>query len=284
MVKGWRHRRGGVGDTARTPTGGEVLAIVSGKGGVGKTNLAVNLGIQLSRYGSRVVLLDADFGLANADILLNLSPLGDVSDLLDGRRSLDDLLVDGPEGLRVVCGVSGFTRNGNPCEFDPSACLRALRRLDGACDVLLIDCPAGVAPPVAAYALSADRLIVVTTPEPTALADAYATLKMLHRGGFCGRAGVIVNMVRSRDEARSAWSRLQRAAERFLGLSLQDLGAVPLDRHVVKAVRERVPVVVRYPHCSASSCISDICRKIAPPGVAGGRPAGLWTRVASVFL
>ena len=251
---------------------------------MGKTNLAVNLGIQLSRYGSRVVLLDADFGLANADILLNVSPLGDVSDLLDGRHSLDRLLVDGPEGLRVVCGVSGFARKENPSEFASSACLKAVRRLDGACDILLIDCPAGVAPPVAACALSADRLIVVTTPEPTALADAYATLKMLHRGGFCGRAGVIVNMVRSREEARSVWGRLQRTAERFLGLSLEDLGYVPLDRHVVKAVRERVPVVVRYPHCPASSCISDICRRIAPPGVAGARPAGLWTRVASVFL
>jgi flagellar biosynthesis protein FlhG len=284
MVTARRQRNGRRGGTAQGLTRGEVVVIVSGKGGVGKSNLAVNLGIQLSRSGLRVVLVDADLGLANADILLNLSSLGDVSDLLDDRIPLDNLLVNGPEGLRVVCGVSGLTRRGQACDLDPLRCVRAVERLNQACDVLLIDCAAGVAPLVSGFALAGDRLILATTPEPTALTDAYATLKMLHNRGFSGRAGLIVNMARSRAEAEGVARRLQRAADRFLGLSLEDLGYVVFDRHVLAAVRERAPVIVRYPHCAASSCMAKVCRKLAPPPPLRGRPGGLWARVASLFL
>jgi len=284
MVTARRQRNGRRGGTAHGLTRGEVVVIVSGKGGVGKSNLAVNLGIQLSRSALRVVLVDADLGLANADILLNVSPLGDVSDLLDYRIPPDDVLMRGPDGLRVVCGATGMTRRGEACDLDPLNCVRAIERLDEFYDVLLIDCPAGVAPLVSDFALAGDRLVVVTTPEPTALADAYATLKTLYSRGFGGCAGLIVNMAESRAEADSAARRLQQAADRFLGLSLENLGYVVFDRHVPAAVRERTPVIVRYPRCAASSCMAEVCRRLSPPPPVRGRPGGLWARVASLFL
>jgi len=267
-----RHRRG------------KTIALVSGKGGVGKTNLALNLGICLARRDCSTILLDADVGLANADILLNASPLADLSDLLDHSGSVEELLTGGPHGLRVVCGVSGVGRRGEPLRLGPRDCRRAVQRLARHCEVLLIDCGAGVSAEVMTFALAADMLMLVTTPEPTALADAYATLKLLCLSGFDARAGVVVNMVRSAAEGQSAARRLVSVAERFLGLHVEYSGHVPVDRHVAQAVRQRVPVTVRYRRCLASTCIDRISRRLLPPAAGPVMSHGIWARVASLFL
>ena len=269
---------------ARMPRRGEVVVFVSGKGGVGKTNLALNLGILLARRGRRTILVDADLGLANADILLNVSPLADFSDLSDYDRPLQDLLVHGPDGLRVLCGVSGLTRHGGRIQLGGFDCRRAVRRLQHECDALLIDCSAGVTVPMEAFALASSLLVVVTTPEPTALADAYATLKLLCARGFAGSVGVVVNMAYSRTKARGVAGRLSQTAGRFLGLTVDDLGHVASDRHVPMAVRRRVPVVVKYPHCAASRCISEVSRRIALRCGEVAVSAGVWGRVAGLFL
>ena len=279
-----RHGRQGAVDSVGIPRPGEVFTIVSGKGGVGKTNLALNLGIQLSRYGQRVIFVDADLGLANADILLNVSPIGDVSDLLAGEHSVEQLLVDGPEGLRVVCGVSGLARNGTPCEFDPGHCARAVQRLKQICDQLILDCGAGINPIIEAFADASDLLVLTTTPEPTALTDAYALLKMLHQRGVLGRVGAVVNMVRSERAAEDAFMRLRDVTAHFLGLELAELGYVPFDQHVMSAVQDRVPVSVRHPRCPASSCIDMICRQFLPQAACPPAAHGVWSRVASLFL
>ncbi|MFH1745734.1 MAG: P-loop NTPase [Planctomycetota bacterium] len=272
------------GLSARRSHRAQVIVVVSGKGGVGKTNLSLNLRIDLSRRGKRVILLDADFGLANADILLDVSPMADMSDLSDTSRSLQELLVRGPDGLRVLCGVSGLTRGGQPPEVDAATCSRAVRRLVWNCDIVVVDCGTGVTPPIAAFAMSADLLVVVTTPEPTALTDAYATLKLLHIQGFDGRVGAVVNMTNSRTEAVTVTHRLSQVARRFLGLPIEDLGYIATDRHVPAAVRQRVPVLVRYPRCSASACIAEVSRRIAPPIANLAARQGVWARVASLFL
>jgi flagellar biosynthesis protein FlhG len=284
MVKGWRQLDGVIGEPARTLAQGEILGFISGKPGVGKSTLAINSGIQLSRYGYRTALLRASSGFTSADVLPNVSPLKDVSAPFRDRLPVDHLPADGREGLRVLCGMSGLARGAGTHELGPSACERAPAGLDGACNVLLIDCPAGATSPVAAYALASDSMIVVTTPEPSALADAYATLKMLCSRGFRGRAGVVLNMVQSGGEAQRALGRLRRASERFLGLALENLGHVPLDRHVMRAARERVPVVLRYPGCSASCCIDEICTRIVAAGSFADRQPGLWARAARLFL
>ncbi|MBU0639912.1 MAG: P-loop NTPase [Planctomycetes bacterium] len=258
--------------------------VVSGKGGVGKTNLALNLGIQLARRGLAVILVDADLGLANADILLNLAPLADLSDLLDETRVVEQLLVSGPAGLRVLCGVTGATHPGGADIRDHRRCAAALARLRPLCDVIIVDCAAGVTPAVSSFALAADRLLLTTTPEPTALADVYATLKVLFNQGFTGEVGAVVNMVSTRGEASAAIRRLQRVAAQFLGLTVLDFGYVPRDRHVLAAVRARVPVVVSFPRCSASACIEKVSRHLLPARPQGVRPNGLWARVANLFL
>ena len=277
-------RRSGFVDSARMPNIGDILTIVSGKGGVGKTNLALNLGIQLSRQGRRVILVDADFGLANADILLNVSPLADVSDLLDESHPIHELLVDGPEGLRVLCGISGPGSDGTPGAVDPERCTSAVRRLAETCDTLIVDCGAGVNPVVEAFAKTGDLLLLTTTPEPTALADAYATLKLLQKAGALGDVGVIVNMVRAEWQAEEVFARLRDVAARFLGLELEYLGYVSRDRHVLSAVQDRVPVTVRFPRCATSTCINVISKRFLPPAPPTLLARGLWSRVASLFL
>ncbi len=262
---------------------GIVVTILSGKGGVGKTNLALNVGLLLQRRGVRTILLDADFDLANADILLNVTPRGDFADLLSGRRTVDEVCVTAPGGLRLVCGVSGTARhNGDSHAAD--AYTRAVRELKRACDVLLVDCGAGFNATLAHLALAGDLVLLTTTPEPTAVADGYATLKLLSNVGFAGRAAVVVNMARSSSEAAQVARRLARVARDFLGLSVELLGFVPLDRHVPEAVRRRTPVCQRYPHCAATTAMKRICDEFVPerPAIAPG--GSLWSRVAGLFL
>jgi flagellar biosynthesis protein FlhG len=257
MVKSSRQLDVSIGGPARTLAQGEILAFVSGTKGVGQSNLAANLSIQLSRYGYRAALLRAGGLQAAIGTSPSTRPLIGVCTPFEGRLPIDGLRAGGPERLRALCGT---------------------------CDVVLIDCPSGVAPPVVTCALASDSLIVVTTPEPAVLADTYATLKTLCRHGFAGRAGAVVNMVGSADQAHGALGRLRRATERFLGLSLQNLGYVPLDRHVSQAARGRVPVVTRYPRCSASFCIDEVCRRIVAAAAFAGSPPGLWARAARLFL
>lgn len=278
------HDRAALAASSRRAKRGQVVVIASGKGGVGKTNLALNLSIDLARRGNRVILLDADFGLANADILLNVAPLADFSDLLNSARPVSELLVEGPHGLRLLCGVSGLTRSGKPLVLGSGTCRRAVERLQRSCDTLMVDCGAGVTRPVVAFALASDLLVVTTTPEPTALADAYATLKLLTAAGFAGRVGVVLNMVQSRAGGAAAAARLVRVAERFLGLSVEPLGCIPSDRHVRLAVQQRVPVLVRYPRCAASVSVGEISTRVAQPGTDGGASGGVWARLASLFL
>ncbi len=267
-----------------TPNRGEIIVVTSGKGGVGKTNLALNLGIQLARRGVRTILLDADFGHANVDILLNIAPRADLVDLLDPARRVQELLTEAPEGLQILCGISGLRHERRICESNPASYVRALGPLMRACDVLIVDCGVGTTEATASFALACDLLIVVTTPEPTAIADSYATLKLLYQRGFCARAAVVVNMTRRHAEALDAARRLQRVAEQFLGLSLENLGYVPFDRHVVAAVRQREPFVTRCPRCAASLRTAAISRRLRSPTRVTHRPVGLWGRVASLFF
>ena len=269
---------------AKLQAQGEVMVVASGKGGVGKTNLALNLAIQISRGGRRTILLDADFGHANADILLNIAPQADLVGLLDPNRSVEDLLSEGPEGLGVICGISGLRHEWSVCETDPLLYVGTLLRLRRSSDVLIVDCSADVTGAAATFALACDRLILVTTPEPTAVADSYATLKLLYQRGFCARAGVIVNMAARQPDAVDAVRRLQRVAEQFLGLALENLGEVPYDKHVATAVKQQVPFVTRFPHCAASERVAEIARRLQPLGGAGQGADGIWGRVASLFF
>ena len=260
-------------------SGGLVVAVVGGKGGVGKTNVALNVGLELAQRGRRVILLDADCGVANADILLNVTPRAALDELLDPTRPVDEVLMPTACGLALVCRPDQRGHGLRPAEWR-----YVIRRLRPCGDLVLVDCGSGIGPGVVTVARTADLVLAITTPEPTALADTYATLKILCQGGYEGRVGCVVNMAADAAEAAAVAGRLAGAAARFLGLTVTYLGGIRLDRHVPRAVRARVPVVLRYPRCRASACLRAISAQLAP--VAGGPPraAGLWTRMAGLFL
>jgi flagellar biosynthesis protein FlhG len=262
---------------------GNVIAFVSGKGGVGKTNLAVNITLQLGRAGAQPVLVDADFGLANADLLLPLPHRRSVIDLLDPNVPFAEIAAEGPCGARFVFGCCDAADGPERPRFGPMRCTRVLNRLRAESDAVLVDCGAGLGDEVTSFAMLADTVVVVTTPEPPALADAYATVKTLHVRGYRGRAGVAVNMADTPKAALSAMRRLQRTAQQFLGRELADFGAVPFDRHVSQAVAARRPVLLAHPHCAAAGAIVGVAGRLWERR-GDLRSASLWQQVAALFL
>lgn len=259
------------------------VAVCSGKGGVGKTVLSVNLGICLAASNIRALLIDGDLGLANADVLLNMQPRATLAQVISGQCSLDQAIVDGPGGLKLLAGASGMARLADLDHIQRNNMLSALEELDVSTQIALLDTGAGIARNVSALTSAADEVIVVSTPEPTALTDAYAMIKTLVRAGQSERISVMVNMVRNRHEARMAYQRLATVARRFLGVQIQNLGYVLRDEHVAISVRQRVPFVLAYPRCQASYCVMDIAARLVRGSEVAQRREGLLRRVARLF-
>jgi len=260
------------------------LAITSGKGGVGKTNIAVNLSIALASEGLRVVLVDMDMGLANADVLLNLQAPYNISHVLSGLRTIGDVMVDGPGGIRFVPGASGLERLANLSEFERQSVSAQLRTLDRGADMVILDCGAGISQTVLGFARQADRILVVTTPEPTAITDAYATIKTLCRLDVAGELLILVNGVDSRAEAKQTYERLACVARRFLNLAVADGGYVLHDMHVALAVRQRSPFVLRYPRSTASACLKAIAGELVSSRFPSLQSDGFFKRVVALFV
>ncbi|NLX13231.1 MAG: MinD/ParA family protein [Phycisphaerales bacterium] len=268
-----------------------IIAVASGKGGVGKTQVAVNLSIALAARNYRILLLDLDMGLANADLVLGLESTASWSDLFDGRRELDDNIISGPGGLDFVPGASGVARMAGLSEFERHQLLAAVRRLESRYDLIVLDCGAGISPNVLTFAAAADTILVVTTPEPTAITDAYAAIKAFvweqnNRGGVGQAAGIglIVNMAESRREGRETFERLAGVAARFLHLPVNDYGYILRDEHVPAAVRQRHPVILHYPRCSACTCLMATAARLARELGQSQEPESLFYRVMNMFL
>lgn len=239
------------------------IAVTSGKGGVGKSNLAVNLSISLASQGLRVTLADVDMGLANADVLMNLHPVFTLAHVLSGIRSIDEISMDGPGGIRFVPGASGLDTLANLTDFERGNLLAQLSKLNTSTEIVVLDCGAGISRNVLAFATSADHVIVVSTPQPTAMTDAYAMIKALHRHGHRGEITLVVNMAASFAEARSAHHRIAGVARKFLNLTIAEGGYLLHDRCVDQAVRERCPFVIRYPGSNAAACMHGIAASLA---------------------
>jgi flagellar biosynthesis protein FlhG len=254
---------------------GSIVAIVGGKGGVGKTTLALNLAIRLAARGRRTLQLDAEIGVASMDILLGLTSSSVASAFAGYDANSRRRLTGGPLGLRILCGT--------PAD-DAVHRTRLMRRLAARWDVTVLDggtCRSTAASPAV---LTVDRLVLVTTPEPAAVAGAYATLKCVAYRGFAGSIGLVVNLARSAHEAERVARRFAHAAREFLGLEIDSLGHVSYDRHVSQSARERVAVAVRYPRCPASACIDDICERLWPRTAGRAGVSRVWSHVASLFL
>jgi len=257
------------------------MAVASGKGGVGKSNVALNLSILLSAAGQRVALIDADLGLANLDVLLDVDVRGNLSHVISGSRSLEDVVVHLPSGVQLVPGASGLARLAHLNEFQRAHLLREMMKLESDNDVIIIDCGAGIGPDVMHFATAADSVIVVTAPEPTAVTDGYAVIKVLTQAKYGGTMSLLVNFATDRQEARLTYARVADVARQFLGARVLDAGYVLTDPKVREAVRKREPFVLAYPKCDASRCLAALAAKLCADGSLATPRQGFFRKVAN---
>ncbi len=255
------------------------IAITSGKGGVGKTNISLNLAIALSGMGKRVLLIDADLGLANVDILLGLTPRFTLENALRGECAIFDATVEGPEGLTIVPAASGLGESEAWRTGDREALQADLARPERGVDLILIDTGAGNSPKLTHIVVAADPGCIVAVPEPTSIADAYAILKVTSGLKPDLRAGLVVNRARSSREAYDIHAKFAQIVSRFLNASVENRGHVLEDIAVEQAVRPQRPFVLGAPRSPAARCIAEIARAL--PGDASARPAapGLFRRL-----
>ena len=225
----------------------QVVAITGGKGGVGKTNVSVNLGVALSRMGRRVTLLDADLGLANVDVLLGLKPRKNLKDVLDGSCGLKDVLVEGPAGLHIVPAASGLQEMVQLGPREHAGLISAFSEIAHRMDVLLIDTAAGISDEVVSFLCAAQEIVLVVCNEPTSITDAYALIKVLNQRYGIERVRVVSNMVRSDEDGTAVFKKLQKVTDRFLDISLIHAGNVSYDDHLRRAVQKQRSVVDLYP-------------------------------------
>ena len=263
--------------TSSTP---KVITVTSGKGGVGKTNIAVNLACCLARNGVRVCLLDADFGLANVDVLLGVTPDKDIFHLFQQRTRLEDVLFPTAWGFSILPAGSGFNRVAELRTAERMTLLEALEPLAASLDLLVVDTAAGAGDTVLYFNMAAQERLVVLCPEPTSLADAYALIKTLKVMHGVDRFRVCVNMCPNERQAKQVFGRLSDACDQFLpGVSLELAGIVPMDPMVREAVMRQKPFTEAAPGCNAARALNELAARVAKwPGAkrAGGNIQFFW--------
>ncbi|MFN3919294.1 MAG: MinD/ParA family protein [Methylohalobius sp.] len=246
----------------RLPKPVRVFAVASGKGGVGKTNVAVNLGVALAQQGRTTALLDADLGLANVDILLGLHPRYNLSHVINGTHTLEEILVEGPCGLKIVPAASGIQKMADLTEAQQAGLIRAFSSLHLPLDVLIVDTAAGISSTVVNFARACQEIVVVVCDEPASLADSYAFIKLLNRDYRLFRFQILCNQVQVASQGRQLYEKLCRATDRYLDVTLNYFGSVPKDEAVVKAVQMQQPVVSAFPQSPAAVALKSLARKI----------------------
>ncbi|MEQ8516421.1 MAG: MinD/ParA family protein [Chromatocurvus sp.] len=250
-----------------------VIAVTSGKGGVGKTSVAVNLAVGLSRAGQSVLLFDADLGLANVDVALGLKPAFDISHVLSGERTLEQVLVPGPAGIRIVPATSGVARMASLNAQEQAGLVRAFSELPLAVDTLIVDTGAGIDPAVLTFTSACQEIIVVICDEPTSMTDAYALIKVLNRDYGVKRFQVLASMVENDLQGRQLFEKLCRVTDQFLDVHLGLLGAIPRDEYLRKAVRQQRAVLLEYPRSPSAQAFSGLAQRVRDtfrPQAAGG--------------
>lgn len=240
----------------------KVIAVTGGKGGVGKTNLSVNLGVALAEMQRRVVLMDADLGLANVDVLLGLQAKHNLADVLAGHCSLRDILLTGPAGLRVVPASSGMQQMAQLSAREHAAIINSFSDLSDQLDVFIVDTAAGISDTVVSFVRAAQEVVVVVCDEPSSITDAYALIKLLSTEHGVFRFRVVANMTRTSQEGVNLFNKLNGVCERFLDVSMQFLGAVPFDENVRKAVQKRKALLEVAPTCKAAQAIRALAQKV----------------------
>jgi flagellar biosynthesis protein FlhG len=261
-------RLDGIGRTNNSPV--QVIAVTGGKGGVGKTTVAVNLAASLASRGKQVMLLDGDLGLANVDVFLGLTPRLTLADVLAGNCSLEEILLDAPQGFKVVPAASGIAQLAELDTLTHLGLVRAFGDITSKVDVMVIDTAPGIAGSVLHFSQAAQQVLVVLCDEPASLTDAYALIKILSRDHGVKQFRVVVNQVRGRGMGQALFQRFERVATRFLSVDLDYVGEIPEDAFLRRSIREQRPVVSAYPSAPASVALKTLAQRADNWPVADG--------------
>lgn len=239
-----------------------VISVTSGKGGVGKSNVVSNLAIALSAQGKKVLLIDADLGLGNLDVLMGLSPAYNLNHVMSGEKTVLEILIDGPAGIKIIPAGTGVQELTSLGQHEKLKLLDELDMLEEQFDIMIIDTEAGISENVTYFTVAAQEIFVVVTPEPTSITDAYALIKLLATRYSEHHFKVLVNMAKDSEDALEVFRKLANVAGRFLDISLDYLGCVVKDEKVVEAVKRQKAVTELFPDSEASACFTTLARRV----------------------
>ncbi|MBR1815433.1 MAG: MinD/ParA family protein [Lachnospiraceae bacterium] len=252
--------------TSNNVSNSRVIAVTSGKGGVGKTSISVNLAIELSERGKKVVIFDADFGLANVEVMLGIRPKYNLLDLIHNDKSIEEIITTGPKGIGFISGGSGVSELAALDNESIKILISGLAKLDKMYDVVIIDTGAGITDAVMEFVMVSPEVLLVVTPEPTSITDAYSLLKVLRRNEkfnpIYKTIRVISNRVEDDAEGHEIFEKINTVSSKFLNTKLEYLGSIIQDKNASRAIIEQKPVVMAYPTTSSSKCISVLADKL----------------------
>ncbi len=242
-----------------------VITVTSGKGGVGKSSISLNLAMSMSKMGKKVILLDADFGLANIEVMLGTRPKANLSDLMFRGKDIKDIIIDGPEGIKFISGGSGIQELAKMTKEQCLYLTKKLAELDDLADIIIIDTGAGISDSVLEFVASSNEVLLVATPEPTSITDAYALLKALNRKSEFSKSSTVIKMVANRvhteNEGKNVlYENMKNVVGRFLNISLEYLGSIPDDKELQRAVMRQNPIVVSAPDSPAARAITEMAK------------------------
>ncbi len=240
----------------------KVIAVTGGKGGVGKSSISVNLGLALTALGRKVVLLDADLGLANVDVMLGISVRRTLADVLRGDCSLQEVMVTAPSGMQIVPAASGLSGMADLSSTQHAAIVHAFSELDDDIDYLIVDTAAGISDTVISFVRAASEVLTVVCNEPTSITDAYALIKILNRQYDKQVFRIVTNMTRSQQESLSLFAKLQQVTDRFIDVTLQHIGNIPYDDAMRKAIQRQKPVLESAPRSAAAQGIRILAQRV----------------------
>jgi len=252
----------------------QVIAVTGGKGGVGKTTVSINLALSLAQAGKSVMVLDADLGLANVDVLLGLHPNYNLSHVLSGERTLDEIIVEGPSGIRIVPGASGIQNMADLTSTEHAGLIRAFSELLVQPEILIVDTAAGISDAVLCFSSAAQHVMVVVCDEPASITDAYALIKLLSREHGVNRFHIVANMIETPQGGRDLYAKLCRVTDRFLDVLLELAGSIPPDEHLKRAVQRQRAVVEMFPNCQSAGAfkkLAKVVRSWPVPASSSGR-------------
>ena len=257
----------------------EVYAITSGKGGVGKSNFTANLALALQDLGEKVVVFDADLGMANLDVILGVISRYNLLHVINGEKNIEDIIISGPKDLSLVPGGSGMEELANLSKYQISNLIDSWRRLEEKYDLILIDTAAGLASNVVDFILAANQIIIIATPEPTSITDAYGVIKALSKHSIENNIKLVINQSENDKEANNVSQRLVTTAREFLDVEVDFIGSLPKDDKVSKAVKNKTPFIIDFPKSKVAKSLNDIAIEISSKNNPSPKSKGFFSRI-----